>query len=86
MLDTVPAYIGTPVLRECVRTHHGPGVPFSKVGTVCVSSASTGLCGGRRATVVPTATRGPEGANSGANRRPNIFLDSPKVLTFDSEK
>jgi hypothetical protein len=28
----------------------------SKVGTVCVSSASTGLCGGRRATAVPTAT------------------------------
>ena len=28
----------------------------SKVGTVCASCASTGLCGGRRATVVPTAT------------------------------
>src|SRR5256885_16116249 len=29
----------------------------SKVGTVCASSASTGLCGGQRATAVPTATR-----------------------------
>jgi hypothetical protein len=28
----------------------------SEVGTVCVSSASTGLCGGHRATDVPTAT------------------------------
>ncbi len=25
---------------------------------MCVSSASTGLCGGRRATAVPTATAG----------------------------
>ena len=33
-------------------------MPKSKVRTVCVSSASTGLCGGRRATVVPTATPG----------------------------
>src|SRR4029434_5630084 len=30
----------------------------SKVGTVCTNSASTGLCGGQRATAVPTATRG----------------------------
>src|SRR5215470_15576273 len=28
----------------------------SKVGTVCTNSASTGLCGGQRATAVPTAT------------------------------
>ena len=28
----------------------------SKVGTVCASSASTGLCGGQRVTAVPTAT------------------------------
>jgi hypothetical protein len=28
----------------------------SKVGTVCGSAASTGLCGGRRVTAVPTAT------------------------------
>jgi hypothetical protein len=31
------------------------GVLISEVGTVCVRSASTGLCGGRRVTV-PTAT------------------------------
>ena len=30
--------------------------PKSKVGTVCVSSASTGLYGGRRVTAVPTVT------------------------------
>ena len=30
---------------------------LSKVGTVCVSSASTGLCGGCRVTGIPTATR-----------------------------
>jgi hypothetical protein len=29
---------------------------FSKVGTVCVRSASTVLCGGRSAMIVPTAT------------------------------
>src|SRR5258708_32050563 len=40
---------------------NGPGVPFSKVGTVCVRSASTGLCGGQRATAVPTAPRRPFG-------------------------
>ena len=28
----------------------------SEVGTVCVSSASTGLCGGYRVTGIPTAT------------------------------
>jgi len=37
-------------IPACVLT------PASKVGTVCVSSASTGLCGGHRATDVPTAT------------------------------
>jgi len=31
--------------------------PLSKVGTVCVRSASTVLCGGCRATGIPTATR-----------------------------
>src|ERR1700736_5065581 len=49
-------FSATPVLRECVRTQNGPGVPISKVGTVCVRSASTGLCGGQRVTAVPTAT------------------------------
>jgi hypothetical protein len=29
-----------------------------EVRTVCVSSASTGLCGGCRVTGIPTATRG----------------------------
>ena len=29
---------------------------LSKVGAVCTNSASTGLCGGRRVTAVPTAT------------------------------
>jgi hypothetical protein len=33
--------------------------PSSKVGTVCVRSASTGLCGGRSVMAVPTATRVP---------------------------
>jgi hypothetical protein len=32
------------------------GVAHSEVGTVCASSASTGLCGGQLATAVPTAT------------------------------
>ena len=44
-------------------TRAGPaaelGVSISKMGTVCVSSASTGLCGGRRVTAVPTATAQP---------------------------
>ena len=31
--------------------------PTSKVGTVCVRSASTGLCGGCWVTSIPTATR-----------------------------
>ena len=31
-------------------------IPTSEVGTVCVRSASTGLCGGRSVMVVPTAT------------------------------
>src|SRR5262249_3342238 len=30
--------------------------PVSEVGTVCVSSASTGLCGGCEVTRIPTAT------------------------------
>src|ERR1017187_6431116 len=33
----------------------------SKVGTVCVRSASTGLCGGQWVTAIPTATAGPPG-------------------------
>jgi hypothetical protein len=41
-----------------VLTQNGPGVPISKVGTVCVRSASTGLCGGQRVTAVLTATGG----------------------------
>jgi hypothetical protein len=32
---------------------------LSEVGTVCVRSASTGLCGGCRVTGIPTATRVP---------------------------
>ena len=36
---------------ECAPT------PISEVRTVCVSSASTGLCGGCRVTGIPTATR-----------------------------
>ena len=36
----------------------------SKAGTVCVSSASTGLCGGQRVTAVPTATRRPPGRHA----------------------
>jgi hypothetical protein len=32
------------------------GAARSKVGTVCVKRASTGLCGGQPATAVPTAT------------------------------
>src|SRR5436309_11461408 len=45
-------------IRLCVST---PNMPKSKVRTVCVSSASTDLCGGQRATAVPTATRRPSG-------------------------
>ena len=37
----------------------------SEVGTVCVRSASTGLCGGCRATGIPTATGGLSGRLSG---------------------
>jgi Reverse transcriptase (RNA-dependent DNA polymerase) len=42
----------------CGKNHRNtqPSGPISKVRTVCVSSASTGLCGGQRATAVPTAT------------------------------
>src|SRR6266542_3509674 len=64
MLDTVPEHIGNssgPGVRAC---HSGPGVLISKVGTVCVSSASTGLCGGQRVTAVPTAPGGPPGRPS----------------------
>jgi len=34
---------------------------------VCASSASTGLCGGQRATAVPTATRAGELGDDGTN-------------------
>jgi hypothetical protein len=35
----------------------GLGVPISKVGTVCVSSASTGLCGEQRVNRCPYRDR-----------------------------
>jgi hypothetical protein len=45
------------------------GAARSEVGTVCVSSASTGLCGGRRETAVPTATVECAGPSAAARRR-----------------
>ena len=43
--------------RVCGRRPNGLSCRHeSKVGTVCGSAASTGLCGGRRVTAVPTAT------------------------------
>jgi hypothetical protein len=44
---------------------NGKRLPFGpEVGTVCGKAASTGLCGGREATRVPTATKAP--AKAGA--------------------
>jgi hypothetical protein len=42
-----------------IRTRMFAMTPLSKVGTVCVRSASTGLCGGCRVTGIPTATSVP---------------------------
>ena len=57
---------GRPVWGACYRRSRfhnptltfvsTPNIPTSEVGTVCVSSASTGLCGGPREIAVPTAT------------------------------
>jgi hypothetical protein len=46
----------------------GLGVPISKVGTVCVSSASTGLCGGQRVNRCPYRDPGPEGTPDSSGR------------------
>ena len=56
MLDTEPESIGHSSWSGVRAGPYGPGVLISKVGTVCASCASTGLCGGQRATAVPTAT------------------------------
>jgi len=62
MLDTEPENTGAlQCRREDVQPDLWLGAFISKVGTVCVRSASTGLCGGRRVTAVPTATAGPPG-------------------------
>jgi len=56
-LDRTPSRENRP--NELDRVREAMCLPrqTSKVGTVCASSASTGLCGGQRATAVPTATR-----------------------------
>src|SRR5438270_2951003 len=60
MLDTVPENTGAlQCRREDVQPDLWLGALISKVGTVCVRSASTGLCGGQWVTAVPTATRAP---------------------------
>jgi hypothetical protein len=52
----------------------------SQTGTVCVSRASTGLCGGQRVTAVPTATAGPPGPASGRRgRRPQDWSPAPQL-------
>ena len=56
MLDTVPENTGALKCRGSTCSLNGLGVSVSEVGTVCVRSASTGLCGGQRVTAVPTAT------------------------------
>ena len=58
MLDTVPENTGALKCRGSTCSLNGLGVSVSEVGTVCVRSASTGLCGGQRVTAVPTATGG----------------------------
>src|SRR5579859_2784271 len=42
--------------KSCTPIQTRASTPESEAGTVCVSSASTGLCGGQRVTAVPTAT------------------------------
>src|ERR1039457_3976823 len=51
----------------------------SKVGTVCVSSASTGLCGGQWATAVPR-DRGPPLDPLGERSSPLEFLHARDLL------
>src|SRR5262250_583062 len=46
----------------------------SKVGTVCVNRASTGLCGGYRATDIPTATESVIGAPSKSSKAPRGLI------------
>ena len=59
MLDTEPENKVHYNAGETRAVGQRLGVACSEVGTVCVSSASTGLCGGRRETAVPTATLAP---------------------------
>lgn len=54
--NRTPSRESRPSGLERLRETATPNTPASEVGTVCVSSASTGLCGGQRATAVPTAT------------------------------
>jgi len=54
----------------------------SKVGTVCASRASTGLCGGQRATAVPTATKLRAAAATGAMGRITLLIESDKEQAF----
>jgi len=56
--------------RYASRRNTQQSGPISEVRTVCVSSASTGLCGGQRVTAVPTATGGLPGRLHGAGRGP----------------
>ena len=50
------------------------GATRSEVGTVCASSASTGLCGGQLATAVPTATNPCSGVPMGSGTQKAIRL------------
>src|SRR5215831_9057890 len=61
-LGTLPVSLRYPApggLRPAPVPHGALRRQASEVRTVCVSSASTGPCGGRRAIVVPTATTDP---------------------------
>src|SRR5258707_1911139 len=49
-----PSYLQS---KSCNLTQGCVSTPKSEVGTVCVSSASTGLCGGCQVTGIPTVTR-----------------------------
>ena len=65
--NTAPAHMDrtqsrenhVPGLARCAGSRHFGVVSrqISKTGAVCGSAASTDLCGGRRVTAVPTATR-----------------------------
>ena len=52
---------GHPSMGSCSLIAACTLTSTSEVRTVCVSSASTGLCGGQRVTAVPTATGRPPG-------------------------